>query len=280
VQVNMPRLQLETGWVDRSDYWTAPRDLVINVKVDCGHRRLEGRAREWVKHDNGWCEVRGVAWYRQEDTWGFGTDTTTGGNTNWDTYQWSPVTANAATNNLIINTGTTTGTNTNTIFFDTNGNVIVGRLPTPAEIAHTEMKQRRRPKLLNHRGKEIRSEHKGTQWSNVPPEELVALQLLRKMVSPEEFKRYLKHGFVSVKGPSGLTYQIGKHANIVVWDKDEKIATLCVHLKDWYNKPPTDEVVAKMIIAECDEPDLWKRSNTSFLTAKKDRPALQLLKVA
>ena len=134
------------------------------------------------------------------------------------------------------------------------------------------------PPILNHRGQYARAQDKGQLWSDVPPEELVALQLLRKMVTVEVFKKYLKHGFVTVEGPSGLSYQIPRGQDrIVVWDKGERVASLCIHLRDWYNKPPTDEVVGKLLIAECDEPDLWKRSNIAWLTLYRDRPGLHAI---
>jgi hypothetical protein len=110
-----------------------------------------------------------------------------------------------------------------------------------------------------------RSENKGRQFAGVEPQELVALQLLKQMVSDEQFKRYLKHGFVAVEGPSGLVYQIARKSHSIhVWKNGQQIASLCVYLK---NVPPTDDVVAKILICECDEIDIWRRANISWTQA-------------
>ena len=130
----------------------------------------------------------------------------------------------------------------------------------------------------NHRGRPLRSAHKGRQFDNAAPEELVALQLLRSMVGSDEFRKYLKHGFVSVRGTSGLVYQIGRSEHVRVWDGDTRIASLCVHLKV-PGAPPTDEVVAKLLMAELDEPNLWRRSNKTWHTSH-NRPAFNRLGVA
>ena len=138
-----------------------------------------------------------------------------------------------------------------------------------------------RPNVTNHRGKTARLDFGGgRQFDKSSPEELVALTLLRKMIPHDEFRRYLKNGFVNVQGSSGLVYQIFRNSaqRIKVWDAGKTLAELCVHLEGWYNKPPTDEVVAKMLIAEHDEPDLWKRSNKSFYVSN-NHPKLQAVGV-
>lgn len=136
-----------------------------------------------------------------------------------------------------------------------------------------------RPGPANHRGVAIRSHDRGQQFQNANPAELVALQLLRKMVSPDQFRRYLRHGFVSVHGNSGLVYQIDRMNRIRVWDRGEPLASLCVHLRG-QGIPPTDEVVGKMLIVECDEADIWRRSNVTWLTAARDRCATRALGLA
>lgn len=129
-----------------------------------------------------------------------------------------------------------------------------GRLPTPK----------------NHRGNVYRAMNLGKQFANARKEELVALQLLRQMVPTDVFRKYLKHGFVTVQGPSGLVYQIKRRSHIInVWDKGELLGTLCVYLRD-KTIPPTDEVVAKMIICELDELDIWKRANVSWSAPKNE----------
>lgn len=134
------------------------------------------------------------------------------------------------------------------------------------------------PAPKNHRQQPIRSHGRGSQFSNASPAELTALQLLRQMVSPADFRRYLRHGFVPVRAESGLVYQVDRHQRISVWDRGERVASLCVHLRG-RDLPPTDEVVAKIVIIECDEADIWKRANVSWCAAR-DRPALRQLGLA
>lgn len=130
------------------------------------------------------------------------------------------------------------------------------------------------PQPLNHRGRPIRSHQSDSLFANVSPAEVVALQLLRRMVSPEQFRQYLRHGFVSVRASSGLVYQVPRFGTIQVWDRGERIASLCVHLKlDGQTAPPTDHVVGKMLIIEHNEPDIWRRSNISWHAAR-NRQAL------
>lgn len=128
---------------------------------------------------------------------------------------------------------------------------------------------------MNHHGKPMRSFFKDAQFASANPSELVALQLLRQMVDADVFRKYLRHGFVTVRGPSGMVYQIGRdyHERVIVRNRGQKIASLCVHLKD-SKIPLTDAVVAKMLIVECDEPDIWKRANVTW---HADRPDIAWL---
>lgn len=113
--------------------------------------------------------------------------------------------------------------------------------------------------LINHNGATARSFNKGRSFSNAKKEELVALQLLRSMVSHENFKRYLKHNFIIVNGNSGLAYQIMRGMqHMKVWKNGVNICELCINVKD---VPPTDQVISKMIMIEYDEIDIWRKSN-------------------
>jgi hypothetical protein len=99
-------------------------------------------------------------------------------------------------------------------------------------------------------------------FCDVKENEIVALQLLKSMLSPERWKKYLKYGFVDVLGKSGLIYQIIRgQTHVRVFRQGEKIADLCVGLANRSAMPPTDEVITRMIIVECDEPDIWQRAN-------------------
>lgn len=114
-----------------------------------------------------------------------------------------------------------------------------------------------------------RSAYSGRQFDGAASDELVALGLLKQMVSPESFKKYLKHGFVTVQGPSGLTYQIQRQRHqVVVWKYGKQVARLCVYLKD--KVPPTDDVVAKILICQYDEIDIWRRANITWMNALEE----------
>jgi len=109
-----------------------------------------------------------------------------------------------------------------------------------------------------------RANSESAMFNDAKPEELVALQLLRSMVKPDVFRKYLKYGFVTVQGPSGLTYQIQRKSHLIkVWNTGKLLCTLCVYIQD-QSIPPTDDVVAKMLICECDEIDIWRRANINW----------------
>lgn len=108
-------------------------------------------------------------------------------------------------------------------------------------------------------------------FRNTEANEMVALGLLKSMLEPSVWKKYLTHHFVTVQGPSGLTYQIQRKShNIIVWDRGVKVSSLCVYLQD-QSIPPTDEVVAKMLICMYDESDIWKRANVTWKMANGER---------
>lgn len=101
----------------------------------------------------------------------------------------------------------------------------------------------------------------GADFSNIQPNEMNALMLLKRMIDPKKFRKYLKYGIISIKGKSNLTYEIRRtHSHIHVYSTGKKIAELCVSVSN-YKIPPTDNVVTKIVLIECDEQDLWKRSN-------------------
>lgn len=130
---------------------------------------------------------------------------------------------------------------------------------------------------LNHRARPRRAE-RAPDWATVTPEEQTALRLLRGLVHETEWRRYLKDGHIQATGPSGLLYVIhhSTHRRIQAWHRGQLIAELCIHLKGWTGKPPTDEVVAKLLMAEMDELDLWRRANITWRTAQEVPPLAHL----
>lgn len=129
-----------------------------------------------------------------------------------------------------------------------------------------QLRLQQAPAIINHRGSKIRALALpiSSNFDNVNDNEIVALGLLKSMVDNDTFKKYLKHGIVSVNGSSGLTYQIQRKSHIIkVWHMGVNIANLCVYIKD-QSIPPTDEIVAKMLICQYDEIDIWRRANITW----------------
>jgi len=200
---------------------------------------------------------------RFEDCQFFGT---TGTNAITDVDYYNPGTT--------INFATTANTATTGIYYyDTNGQLITdrngilqwtGKPLSKKEQFLQQLKARRAPALIRSRAMD-----RGADFNGVQQNEMVALQLLRKMVPHDVFKKYLKYGFVTVRGPSGVEYQIRRREHVIyAWMNGKKVANLCVYLQDT-SIPPTDEVVAKMLICECDEKDIWKRANITWFIQEK-----------
>ena len=99
------------------------------------------------------------------------------------------------------------------------------------------------------------------------PKELVAMETLREMISESEYRKYLKYGFVMVKGKSGDTYQIFKnrsHTN--VWRGGKLVEEICVRLA-WSNIPKTDNVIAFKTMIESGAEDAFKKAGNVYKMA-------------
>lgn len=111
----------------------------------------------------------------------------------------------------------------------------------------------------NGRGDLVRAAR--VDFSTAAPNEIKALHLLRKMVSTDMFRKYLKTGYISYISTSGITYVIRRNfGHILVYKMGKLIAELCLAL-DSYETPPTDTVITKLVYAKYSEESLWKKSN-------------------
>jgi len=111
----------------------------------------------------------------------------------------------------------------------------------------------------NHLGKPVRAVGMTRTWDTVSGPELTALELLKTMLPVDEWRRYLIYGFVLAQGKSGLMYQIVRGQHLVhVFRKGKRIADLCIFTRD---VPPTDEVITKKVMVECDELGVWMSAN-------------------
>ena len=94
--------------------------------------------------------------------------------------------------------------------------------------------------------------------------ELKALALLKKMILPADFKRYLKNGFLTLQGPSGIQYKITRSSHMVYASFcGKRLASLCIYVAD-HTIPKTDEVITRLVMIQCHEESLWKGANVYY----------------
>lgn len=99
---------------------------------------------------------------------------------------------------------------------------------------------------------------------NISEAELKALALLKKMLLPADFRRYLKNGFLVIQGPSGIQYKVTRGAHTVYASFcGKRLASLCIYVPD-SNIPKTDEVITRMVMIQCHEESLWKGANVYY----------------
>lgn len=171
----------------------------------------------------------------------------------------------------------THNTSTNHDYTATNGDILISQQWTYTDDYSTNNyttgnyfwnfkslseKEIKKEKLKKQHRSNVRLRGRPSFIDSLNPTEVKALQLLKSLVSAENFRKYLKYGFVTVKGLSGLQYDIYRIQRIKVFDGHIQVAKLCVHLKG--NQPPTDEVIAKVLMCECSEHEIWQRSNKYF----------------
>lgn len=97
--------------------------------------------------------------------------------------------------------------------------------------------------------------------------EMTALDTLREMITEAEFRKYMVHGFILVKGKSGCVYQIYRNrVHTIVWENGEIIEEICVRIKD-RKIPPTDNVIVFKILIETSEDEFKKLGNVYNMAA-------------
>lgn len=93
-----------------------------------------------------------------------------------------------------------------------------------------------------------------------------ALLTLREIISEQDFRRYLRYGFLLVKSSSGKIYQIwGNKSHTKVFWKGQRIEEICVRLRQ--HVPPTDNVIAFKIMIETDEQEFRNQGNIYKMAA-------------
>ncbi len=96
-----------------------------------------------------------------------------------------------------------------------------------------------------------------------------ARDVLRRVVGDERYRRFLAHGFVSVKARSGRVYCIYPgHQQTLVYQNGRMIERLCVVLRGQF--PPTDTLITRYLMLLNDEAGFRKIANSS---SGYERPA-------
>jgi len=96
--------------------------------------------------------------------------------------------------------------------------------------------------------------------------EAIAVECLREMLSEQEYRKYITHRFVLVKGQSGKTYQILRdECHVKVWNGGIIVEEVCIYIKD-HGIPPTDKVVAFKTMIETDEGKFRSMGNVYKMT--------------
>lgn len=92
--------------------------------------------------------------------------------------------------------------------------------------------------------------------SRVSSNEQIALECLREMITESDFRKYMRTGFLLIRGQSGLVYQIRRHSDhIRVWNRGKIVEEICIGIRD-RNIPPTDRIVAMKVMIESDEDEI------------------------
>jgi hypothetical protein len=99
-------------------------------------------------------------------------------------------------------------------------------------------------------------------FKKITETEQVALDTLREMINEEEYRRYLRYGFVTIRGGSGDLYQVFRNrAHTVVWRNGEIIEEVCVRINHMVAVPPTDNVIAFLTMISADEEEFKNMGN-------------------
>lgn len=75
--------------------------------------------------------------------------------------------------------------------------------------------------------------------------EMRARETLRKVIGEENYRRYIKHGFFTVRAKSGLIYQLFP-GNTYCWKDGKRVEHLCVVLRGDF--PATDTLIVRYLM--------------------------------
>jgi hypothetical protein len=127
---------------------------------------------------------------------------------------------------------------------------------SPEELKKQAQKSRLKSNLI------IQIKTRAELPQTLPDNEKIAMESLREVLSETEFRKYLKYGFILVKGQGGDTYQIFRNrSHTKVWRGGKVIEEICVRIKYETGVPPTDNVIAFRAIIQTNENAFKKLGN-------------------
>jgi hypothetical protein len=97
--------------------------------------------------------------------------------------------------------------------------------------------------------------------------EVKANELLQDLIGEEQLKIYLETGRLLVKG-SNFDYMLQRDGKVTRIEQD-KMIDLCIHLRDQWQVPPTDNVIALKLLAEADD---YKFNQLANVVKERTRP--------
>jgi len=97
--------------------------------------------------------------------------------------------------------------------------------------------------------------------NGISDQEWKAIDTLREMITESEYRKYIKYGFLLVRGISGRIYQVFReNQHTKVWKDGKLIEEICVRIAD-RGIPETDSVIALKIMIETNEDEARKMAN-------------------
>jgi hypothetical protein len=131
----------------------------------------------------------------------------------------------------------------------------------PRVFSKEDMLQVKRAELRSNLVIQVKSRSNVSQYPGEAEPERKALETLRETISETEFRKYLRYGFVLVKGQSGKIYQIFKNqSHCKVWLGGKLVEEVCVRIKD-KQIPMTDNIIAFKTMIEASEEGFKKLGN-------------------
>lgn len=131
---------------------------------------------------------------------------------------------------------------------------------SPEEVRRIEMRSRIRTQLSS----KFNTKHLNIVKENTPEDK--ARGLLREMIGDKAFLQYIKKGFITVRGRTGLMYKVSPTG---VWSyaprpdgKYDQFEYICIVFRQ-SGIPPTDAVIMRKLLIEHDEFGLRKAANVS-----------------